>query len=175
MTQVPRTQERRFTEPLAVWGFCLAILFWPLGLVLSIIARRRIRESGADGDGFALAGIILGSFALITTLVVGSVLVARHDAQTSVSEPDVARPPGDYTTSIEVAIDEVVAASTVYRDEHGEWPTERTQLGDLKYQGSTQLTFSDLGGDWCVMGYTGASPTRYLESEGRMTERACPS
>ncbi|MDP9428516.1 MAG: DUF4190 domain-containing protein [Actinomycetota bacterium] len=41
----------------------MAFVFSPVGLVLGIVARRQIRETGEQGDGLALAGIIIGGIA----------------------------------------------------------------------------------------------------------------
>ena len=38
----------------------MAFVFSPVGLVLGIVARRQIRQTGEQGDGLALAGIIVG-------------------------------------------------------------------------------------------------------------------
>ncbi|MDP9429602.1 MAG: DUF4190 domain-containing protein [Actinomycetota bacterium] len=46
----------------------MAFIFSPVGLVLGIIARRQIRETGEQGSGLALAGIIVGGIG--TALVV---------------------------------------------------------------------------------------------------------
>ena len=43
-------------------------VFGPVGLALGISARRQIRRTGEEGDGLALAGIIVGS---ISTAVYG--------------------------------------------------------------------------------------------------------
>jgi hypothetical protein len=51
-----------------VFGF----VFGPVGLALGISARRQIRRTGEEGDGLALAGIIVGS---IGTAVYGSLIL----------------------------------------------------------------------------------------------------
>lgn len=68
-TQELSPRQYRDTEPMAVWGFVLTFLFWPVGLVLCYVALRRIRRTGAGGWGLATAGA-----ALSTLLAVGSVL-----------------------------------------------------------------------------------------------------
>jgi len=54
---------RRPTNPLAILSLVLAFVFAPAGLVLGIIARRQIKQTQEDGDGLALAGIIVGGIA----------------------------------------------------------------------------------------------------------------
>ena len=41
----------------------LAFVLAPAGIVLGVIARKQIRQTGEEGDGLALAGIIVGSIA----------------------------------------------------------------------------------------------------------------
>jgi hypothetical protein len=58
----------RPTNTLAILALVMAFVFSPVGLVLGIVARRQIRETNEQGDGLALAGIIVGG--LGTALVV---------------------------------------------------------------------------------------------------------
>jgi hypothetical protein len=63
---------RRPTNQLAVVALVLSFLgaLSPVGLVLGIVARGQIRRTGDEGDGLALAAIIVGGV-LTTLLVVG--------------------------------------------------------------------------------------------------------
>jgi hypothetical protein len=58
----------RPTNTMAILSLVLAFVFAPAGLVLGIIARKQIRATGEDGDGLALAGIIVGG--IVTALFV---------------------------------------------------------------------------------------------------------
>ena len=58
----------RPTNSLAIVSLVLAFVFAPAALVTGIIARKQIRRTGEDGDGMALAGIIIGG--IITGLFV---------------------------------------------------------------------------------------------------------
>ena len=53
----------RPTNSLAILSLVLAFVFAPAGLVTGIIARRQIKRTHEDGDGLALAGIIVGGIA----------------------------------------------------------------------------------------------------------------
>ena len=53
----------RPTNSLAILSLVLAFVFAPAGLVTGIIARRQIKQTHEDGDGLALAGIIVGGIA----------------------------------------------------------------------------------------------------------------
>jgi len=49
------------TNGLAIASMIISILgFGPVGAIMGHIARRQIQERGEQGDGFALAGIIVG-------------------------------------------------------------------------------------------------------------------
>ncbi|MGY1764128.1 DUF4190 domain-containing protein [Geodermatophilus sp. SYSU D00779] len=50
----------RPTNTLAILSLVMAFVFSPVGLVLGIVARRQMRQTGEQGEGLALAGIIIG-------------------------------------------------------------------------------------------------------------------
>ncbi|MGY1661649.1 DUF4190 domain-containing protein [Geodermatophilus sp. SYSU D00705] len=54
---------RRPTNTMAILALVMAFVFAPAGLVLGVVARRQIRQTGEEGDGLALAGIIVGAIA----------------------------------------------------------------------------------------------------------------
>jgi hypothetical protein len=56
-----------------------AILCSPIGVILGVIARGQIKQSGEGGDGLALAAIIIGAvFLLISVLLfAGGALVSN--------------------------------------------------------------------------------------------------
>jgi hypothetical protein len=68
--------------PLPLVALAMALLVAPVGLVLGIVARRRILRTGGDGAGTAIAAIVVGAVVtalyllLAVTLVVLFVLVA---------------------------------------------------------------------------------------------------
>ena len=51
------------TNPMAIAALVVAFVFPPVAIFLGVSARRQIRRTGEQGDGLALAGIILGSIA----------------------------------------------------------------------------------------------------------------
>ncbi|SDC55814.1 protein of unknown function [Geodermatophilus telluris] len=65
---------RRPTNTLAILALVFAFVASPAGLVLGILARRQIRQTGEEGDGLALAGIVIGGIG--TALAVLGVVVA---------------------------------------------------------------------------------------------------
>jgi hypothetical protein len=50
----------RGTNTMAILALVLAFVFAPLGIVFGHMARRQIRQTHEQGDGLALAGLILG-------------------------------------------------------------------------------------------------------------------
>ena len=60
----------RPTNTMAILALVLAFVFAPAGLVLGIMARKQIRQTGEQGDGLALAGIIVGSIACAIWILV---------------------------------------------------------------------------------------------------------
>ena len=53
-------QWPRPTNTMAILALVMAFVFAPAGLILGIVARKQIRQTGEQGDGLALAGIIVG-------------------------------------------------------------------------------------------------------------------
>jgi hypothetical protein len=68
---------------MAILALVLAFVFAPAGLVVGIVARKQIRRTGEDGDGLALAGIIVGGIftAFFALIIVG--MIATFSAATS--------------------------------------------------------------------------------------------
>jgi hypothetical protein len=76
----------RPTNTMAILALVLAFVFAPAGLILGIVARRQIKRSGEEGDGLALAGIIVGG--IFTALfVLGIVLLIVAGVAASNSGP----------------------------------------------------------------------------------------
>jgi hypothetical protein len=67
----------RPTNTLAILALIMAFVFAPAGLILGIVARKQIRRTGEDGDGLALAGIIVGGIGTAAfTLLIGVWIMA---------------------------------------------------------------------------------------------------
>lgn len=64
----------RGTNGFAIASLVCAFVCAPLGVIFGVMARKQIRESGQDGDGLALAGIIVSAVS-IALLVVWFLLV----------------------------------------------------------------------------------------------------
>jgi Domain of unknown function (DUF4190) len=60
------------TNTMAILALVFAFVFAPVGLGLGVAARRQIRQTGEEGDGLALAGIIVGGIftALFVLMIV---------------------------------------------------------------------------------------------------------
>jgi hypothetical protein len=48
---------------MAILALVMGFVFAPAGIVLGVMARKQIKQTGEEGDGLALAGIIVGSIA----------------------------------------------------------------------------------------------------------------
>ncbi|RKW70693.1 DUF4190 domain-containing protein [Galactobacter caseinivorans] len=57
------------TNTMAIVGFVLAFVVNIAGLIVSIIARKQIKQSGEGGAGLALAGIIISSISIVLSLL----------------------------------------------------------------------------------------------------------
>ena len=67
----------RPTNTMAILALVLAFVFAPAGLIMGIVARKQIRQTGEDGDGLALAGIIVGGiFTAMFVLLIAFWIVA---------------------------------------------------------------------------------------------------
>ena len=62
------TPYGRPTNTMAILALVMAFVFAPAGLILGIVARKQIARTGEEGDGLAMAGMIVGG--LITALFV---------------------------------------------------------------------------------------------------------
>lgn len=59
------------TNTLAIVSLIMAFVFAPVGIVLGIMARKQIRQTGESGDGLALAGLIIGiAFTAIFVVII---------------------------------------------------------------------------------------------------------
>ncbi len=57
------------TNMWAILGLIFAFVFWPLGLVFSIVALVQLKSGKEKGKGLAIAGLILSIvFAVVTLL-----------------------------------------------------------------------------------------------------------
>src|SRR6476646_5820248 len=71
----------RPTNTMAILALVLAFVFAPAGLILGIVARKQIRQTGGEGDGLALAGIIVGGiFTALFALMIVFFIVAVSTA-----------------------------------------------------------------------------------------------
>jgi hypothetical protein len=62
----------RGTNTMAILALVFAFVFAPAGIVFGIIARNQIARTGEEGEGLALAGLIVG--AVFTLLIVAYIV-----------------------------------------------------------------------------------------------------
>jgi hypothetical protein len=75
----------RPTNTVAILALVMAFVFAPAGLVLGIVARKQIRQTGEDGDGLALAGIIVGGVVTALFVLMFVFLILAFSAASSYS------------------------------------------------------------------------------------------
>jgi len=68
---------------MAILSLVLAFVFPPVGLGLGIVARKQIRQTGEEGDGLALAGIIVGGIVTAIYVLMIIFMVIAFSAATS--------------------------------------------------------------------------------------------
>lgn len=75
------------TNTMAIVGLVLAFVVNIAGLIVSIIARKQIKQSGEGGAGLALAGIIISSVSIVLSLLWAALVIiaimANQDAITT--------------------------------------------------------------------------------------------
>ena len=73
----------RPTNTMAILALVFAFVFAPAGIVLGVLARKQIRQTGEQGDGLALAGIIVGGIATALYALFIVFFIAAFSAATS--------------------------------------------------------------------------------------------
>ena len=81
----------RRTNTLAIVALVAAFVMAPAGIVLGIVAKKQIRETGEDGDGLALAAIIVGAIGTVmfVLMILLTLLLFGATAVTVDQLPDV--------------------------------------------------------------------------------------
>ncbi|MBO9555442.1 DUF4190 domain-containing protein [Cellulomonas sp.] len=129
---IPRAAHAyRDTDPVAIWGFVLTFVLWPVGLLLCLVALRRVRRTGHGGWGLAVAGASLCTLAGIATALAGAVLVVRTDLPAQwVASGDAT---ADAAAADRVAQD-LADDLTARHDTAGEWPDDpgRREIDDVR-------------------------------------------
>lgn len=84
---VSSTQPLQPTQPVtntvAILGLIFGFLFWPAGLILSIIGLNNVKKKGAEGKGLAIAGLIVSVLAAVTSVVLIAYLIFEVNAATT--------------------------------------------------------------------------------------------
>ena len=67
------------TNPIARAAIWFAFLVWPIGIVLSLIARRQIRKTGEGGDRLAVGALIVSCVWGALVVIVAIAVTASHN------------------------------------------------------------------------------------------------
>lgn len=74
------SQDRSSRDPIALVALLTGLACWPAGVVLSLVALRRIRRNGAPGRQMAVAGLILSILGFLGTVLLLVVALFLSDA-----------------------------------------------------------------------------------------------
>ena len=169
--------QQQPTETTAVLGFTFGFLFWPVGLILSIIATKTIKRTGAGGKGLAIAGLIvsivmaLGTGALIVTSVLavksavdtvskplddlGKIPSLTTETDSATSDPNSDSGTGFKATSVD-EVDNVlmgvIVDGDVYKATNGTFPTDISQVPGTDTHGVDVTFFPVSDSDYCAQG-----------------------
>ena len=82
-------QPSRGTNTMAILAIVFAFVFAPLGIVFGFISRGQIKQTGEDGDGLALAGLIIGMvFSALILLYIIFVFILVGTAVNTINDID---------------------------------------------------------------------------------------
>ena len=73
-------RDRSSRDPIAVVALLTGLACWPAGVVLSIVALRRVRRNGAPGRQMAVAGLILSILGFLGSVLLLVVALYLSDA-----------------------------------------------------------------------------------------------
>ena len=80
-------QPAKASNGIAVAGFVLAFLFAPLGLILSLVGLQKAKQLGGEGQGLAIAGLVISILAILPfILLMLALLAAGANTNSSVGE-----------------------------------------------------------------------------------------
>jgi hypothetical protein len=81
----PAPPTARRTDTMAILGLVFAFVFWPLGIVFSVLGRRNTARDGSAGRGLATAGLWVSiAFGVIAVLwAVGVVVLLLNSGTTA--------------------------------------------------------------------------------------------
>lgn len=84
----------------AILGFIFTFLFWPVGLVLSIMGRNEIKKNGGKGKGLTTASFVLCGLSIVSTIVITAmVLTGALNAGAGRASQLAGQPGGYYSSS----------------------------------------------------------------------------
>lgn len=154
-------------DPLTVWGFVLAVVLAPLGLVVSIVAASRSKQRRGSADGLAVAGVVLsavGTFMLVV-VILPAVAIPVYLSQRAASQQ------GELGTLLA----EAVSAGVAYQVDYQSQPTSTDSLGlgPVAPGYTVDLVSSDATG-FCVMGTTPTGVVLFMDESRVTSPDACP-
>ncbi|MGQ7297987.1 DUF4352 domain-containing protein [Quadrisphaera sp. KR29] len=141
-TGQPAGYDNRPTSVAAITGLVFAFLFWPLGLVLSIVGISHTKPGRKKGRGLALAGLILSAvFGLIGILVIAALAGGSSGSTTDEAAPAAEAAPADAAAApaaepaaeepaAEEPAEDVAGLNTAVRDGKFEFTVHGMECGE---------------------------------------------
>lgn len=122
----PGAPARGATSVAAVVGLVAAFVFWPVGLVASIVGILHTRPGGKAGRGLAVAGVVVSGLSAVATAVVlvlgASLLWGATSAPAGAQDPVVSAQGADAAPTADPA----VTADPAQGADQQTGPTEET-------------------------------------------------
>lgn len=161
----PRPQQ---TEPIAIAGLVLAFVAAPIGLILSVVALKRISRSGDRGRGIALAGAIVSSIgvALVTLALVAAVAIPVFLNQRQIANETV----------LEETLSTASLAASAHLSSTGRYPASGAELAQAGFV-STGPVVEVVGSDavgYCLSAIDDLGTVMYSDETGATSNAGCP-
>lgn len=99
------------TDGVAVAGFVLSLLLWPVGLVMSVVALGRTGSGRRRGRGLAVAGVAVSAVSAVVTVLALAVALPVFSAQQQAAQASQVR---TALTSTSVWVQTVAAGTGAY-------------------------------------------------------------
>lgn len=159
----PMVWETPRTDGVAVAGFVLSLLLWPLGLVLSLVGLGRTKDGRAKGHGLAVAGVVISLVSAVLAVMMLSVAMPVFTAQQHAAQASQVR---SALTSTSVWAQNVVTDT-------GAYPSALDATTPRTGAVVVGLVPDPAGGPPCLQAVLGEQVMHTLAGSGAPQEGAC--
>ena len=148
--------KNKATNQYAIAGFVLSFIFFPVGLVLSIIALNQIKKETQPGYGLAVAGCIISGVLTLFTIVITIISLNQITSVTKVGNSNL--PPegsmayniqaGAWDAEKETDINKLATDLEIYYSKNNSYPSY-ADMNSAKWREKANLPNSLDGTDLC--------------------------